>query len=48
MQALEKEEILKKYQEVTTRLEQDLEGISFEKLDISDEVKEQVNFTVML
>ncbi|KAK1412811.1 hypothetical protein QVD17_34334 [Tagetes erecta] len=40
--ALEKEEILKKYQEVTTRLEQDLEGISFEKLDISDEVKEQI------
>ncbi|KAD6119845.1 hypothetical protein E3N88_11116 [Mikania micrantha] len=40
--ALEKDEIMKKYQEVTTRLEQDLEGISFEKLDISDEVKEQV------
>ncbi|KAJ0540359.1 putative U box domain, armadillo-like helical, Zinc finger, RING/FYVE/PHD-type [Helianthus annuus] len=40
--ALEKEEIMKKYQEVTERLEKDLEGISFEKLDISDEVKEQV------
>lgn len=33
---------MKKYQDVTDRLEQDLDGISFEKLDISDEVKEQV------
>ncbi|PWA49318.1 U-box domain-containing protein 12 [Artemisia annua] len=40
--ALEKEQIMKKYEEVTARLEQDLEGICFEKLDISDEVKEQV------
>ncbi|KAI7732073.1 hypothetical protein M8C21_031352 [Ambrosia artemisiifolia] len=44
--ALEKEEIMKKYQEVTERLEQDLEGISFEKLDISDEVKEQVSLVL--
>lgn len=33
---------MKKYQDVTERLEQDLDGICFEKLDISDEVKEQV------
>ncbi|XP_076935978.1 U-box domain-containing protein 13-like [Bidens hawaiensis] len=44
--ALEKEEILQKYQEVTSRLEQDLEGICFEKLDISDEVKEQVSLVL--
>nr|GEW41232.1 U-box domain-containing protein 13-like isoform X1 [Tanacetum cinerariifolium] len=40
--ALEKEQIMKKYEEVTARLEQDLEGIVLEKVDISDEVKEQV------
>ncbi|KVH94624.1 U-box domain-containing protein 13-like isoform X1 [Cynara cardunculus var. scolymus] len=40
--ALEREETMRKYQKVTARLEQDLDGISFEKLDISDEVKEQV------
>ena len=33
---------MKKYQKVTARLEQDLGDISFENLDISDEVKEQV------
>jgi hypothetical protein len=44
VQAVEKEHIMKKYEEVTARLEQDLEGICFEKLDISDEVKEQVKF----
>lgn len=31
-----------RFQEVTDDLEQALSGISFEKLDISDEVKEQV------
>nr|XP_043635653.1 U-box domain-containing protein 13-like [Erigeron canadensis] len=44
--ALEKEEIMKKYQEVTARLEKDLEGISLEKLDISDEVKEQAALVI--
>ncbi|XP_076916386.1 U-box domain-containing protein 13-like [Bidens hawaiensis] len=44
--ALEKEDIMQKYQEVTSRLEQDLEGICFEKLDISDEVKEQVSLVL--
>ncbi|KAI3750046.1 hypothetical protein L2E82_20670 [Cichorium intybus] len=44
--ALEREEIMKKYYEVTERLEQDLEGICFETLDISDEVKEQVALVV--
>lgn len=31
-----------KYHEVTALLEQALSGISYENLDISDEVKEQV------
>ncbi|KAI3772347.1 hypothetical protein L6452_03531 [Arctium lappa] len=39
---LERDEIMKKYHEVTSHLEQDLSGVSFDKLDISDEVKEQV------
>nr|XP_043620866.1 U-box domain-containing protein 13-like [Erigeron canadensis] len=39
---LEREEVMKKYHEVTARLEQDLNGISVDELDISDEVKEQV------
>ena len=32
-----------KFHEVTAQLEQALEGIAYDKLDISDEVKEQVN-----
>ncbi|XP_024968507.1 U-box domain-containing protein 13-like isoform X1 [Cynara cardunculus var. scolymus] len=39
---LERDEIMKKYQAVTSRLEQDLSSISIDILDISDEVKEQV------
>lgn len=33
---------MNKFHEVTARLEQALEGIAYDKLDISDEVKEQV------
>lgn len=33
---------MNKFHEVTDRLEQALEGIACDKLDISDEVKEQV------
>lgn len=33
---------MKKFQEITSKLEQALAGISFEELDISDEVREQV------
>lgn len=33
---------MNKFHEVTARLEQALAGISYDKLDISDEVKEQV------
>lgn len=33
---------MKKFHEVTSQLEQALSGISYENLDISDEVKEQV------
>lgn len=39
---------MKRFQEVTTMLEQALSEISFEKLDVSDEVREQVNpFTIL-
>ncbi|XP_075519842.1 U-box domain-containing protein 13-like [Primulina tabacum] len=43
---LEREQIITKFQEVTAQLEQALSGISFEKLDISDEVKEQVELVL--
>lgn len=43
---LEMDQIMKKYQEVTTRLEQDLSSVSFDKLEISDEVKEQVELVL--
>ncbi|KAF3454719.1 hypothetical protein FNV43_RR05167 [Rhamnella rubrinervis] len=43
---LEREQIMKKFQEVTNQLEQALSGISYEKLDISDEVKEQVELVL--
>ncbi|KAI3811598.1 hypothetical protein L1987_21324 [Smallanthus sonchifolius] len=39
---LERDEIMKKYQALTARLEQDLNNVSINELDISDEVKEQV------
>ncbi|PPR84580.1 hypothetical protein GOBAR_AA36132 [Gossypium barbadense] len=39
---LEREQIMHKFLEVTAQLEQALRGISYENLDISDEVKEQV------
>ncbi|PKA51936.1 U-box domain-containing protein 13 [Apostasia shenzhenica] len=39
---LERDKITKRFQEVTAQLEQALDGISFDKLDISDEVREQV------
>lgn len=34
---------MERFHEVTAQLEQALSGISYEKLDISDEVKEQVS-----
>ncbi|CAL5340348.1 unnamed protein product [Camellia sinensis] len=37
---------MKRFQEVTACLEQALGGISYEKLDISDEVKEQVDLVL--
>ncbi|CAI9297925.1 unnamed protein product [Lactuca saligna] len=43
---LERDQIMTRYQEVTARLEQDLSGISFDNLDISDEVKEQVELVL--
>ncbi|XP_078428919.1 U-box domain-containing protein 12-like [Wolffia australiana] len=39
---LEKDEILKKFQSLTSRLEQALGNIPLDKLEISDEVKEQI------
>lgn len=43
---LEREQIMNKYHEVTSQLEQALSGISYENLDISDEVKEQVELVL--
>lgn len=43
---LEGDQIMKRYQEITARLEQDLTGISYDNLDISDEVKEQVELVL--
>ncbi|KAK4441108.1 U-box domain-containing protein 13 [Sesamum alatum] len=43
---LEREQIMTRFQEVTAELEQALSAISFEKLDISDEVKEQVELVL--
>ncbi|KAK6935878.1 Armadillo [Dillenia turbinata] len=43
---LEREQIINKFHEVTAQLEQALSGISHEKLDISDEVKEQVELVL--
>ncbi|KAF8397496.1 hypothetical protein HHK36_016413 [Tetracentron sinense] len=43
---LERENIMNKFQEVTTQLEQSLSGIPYDKLDISDEVKEQVELVL--
>ncbi|KAK9279642.1 hypothetical protein L1049_013321 [Liquidambar formosana] len=43
---LEREHIMNKFHEVTANLEKALSGISHEKLDISDEVKEQVELVL--
>ncbi|THG04414.1 hypothetical protein TEA_029262 [Camellia sinensis var. sinensis] len=43
---LERDQIMNKFQEVTACLEQALGGISYEKLDLSDEVKEQVELVL--
>ncbi|KAH9627519.1 hypothetical protein KSS87_016233 [Heliosperma pusillum] len=44
--ALEREQVMTKFHEVTSNLEQALERISYENLDISDEVKEQVELVI--
>ncbi|XP_038901464.1 U-box domain-containing protein 13-like [Benincasa hispida] len=44
--ALDREQILNQFHEVTARLEQALNEISHEDLDISDEVKEQVELVL--
>ncbi|CAI0474887.1 unnamed protein product [Linum tenue] len=43
---LEREDIVVKYHELTFQLEEALSGIALEKLDISDEVKEQVELVL--
>ncbi|KAF6171989.1 hypothetical protein GIB67_029407 [Kingdonia uniflora] len=43
---IERVQIMNKFLEVTTQLEQALSAISYEKLDISDEVKEQVELVL--
>lgn len=42
LQVLEREQIMNKFHQVTTQLEQALGGVHYQELDISDEVKEQV------
>ncbi|RZC16653.1 U-box domain-containing protein 13, partial [Glycine soja] len=43
---LERDEIMNKFYKVTAQLEQSLGGISYDKLDISDEVKEHVELVL--
>ncbi|KAI4334516.1 hypothetical protein L6164_019199 [Bauhinia variegata] len=43
---LERDQIMNKFHDVTTRLEHALSKISYDKLDISDEVKEQVELVL--
>ncbi|XP_049342977.1 U-box domain-containing protein 13-like isoform X2 [Solanum verrucosum] len=43
---LEREQIMNKFHQVTTQLEQALGGVHYEELDISDEVKEQVELVL--
>ncbi|KAL5710882.1 non-specific serine/threonine protein kinase [Ranunculus cassubicifolius] len=43
---LERQQIMNKCQDVTAQLEEALAGIPYEKLDISDEVKEQVELVL--
>ncbi|GLU02376.1 hypothetical protein SLE2022_196280 [Rubroshorea leprosula] len=43
---LEREQLMHKFHEVTAQLEQALSGISYQNLDISDEVKEQVELVL--
>ncbi|XP_009629379.1 U-box domain-containing protein 13-like [Nicotiana tomentosiformis] len=43
---LEREQIMNKFHEVTAQLEQALSGVHYEELDISDEVKEQVELVL--
>ncbi|KAK4358866.1 hypothetical protein RND71_021095 [Anisodus tanguticus] len=43
---LEREHIMNKFQEVTSHLEQALSGIYYENLELSDEVKEQVELVL--
>ncbi|KAK4376023.1 hypothetical protein RND71_006700 [Anisodus tanguticus] len=43
---LEREQIMHKFHEVTGQLEQALGGVHYEELDISDEVKEQVELVL--
>lgn len=45
LQVLERDQITNQFQEVTNQLEQALGEISYENLDISDEVKEQVGIS---
>jgi len=46
LQVLDREKIMKTFQDVTARLEQALAGISFDELNISDEVREQVDYYI--
>lgn len=44
LQVLETDQVTKRFYEVTSQLEQALANIPFNELDVSDEVREQVQF----
>ncbi|XP_074295094.1 U-box domain-containing protein 13-like [Silene latifolia] len=44
--ALEREQVMAKFNEITSNLEHALDGISYQDLDISDEIKEQVELVI--
>ena len=48
LQVLERDNVLKKFQGVIAQLEQALCDFPYDKLDISDEVREQVTIIVLL
>lgn len=41
-QVLEREKMIKRFHDVISQIDQALDGISFDKLEISEEVREQV------
>jgi hypothetical protein len=48
LQVLERDNVMKKFQAVIAQLEQALCDVPYDKLDISDEVREQVTIIALL